>query len=104
VTQRGFQCRQCGHCCINVSGAFSACATEADIERWEAAGRDDILAWVEPIAVGTERVYDLWIDPKTGDGVNRQLASARDTMAASEVNRRTPKDLVRRVGLSLRHS
>jgi uncharacterized OB-fold protein len=59
VREDGFQCRQCGHCCINVSGAFSACATEADLERWEAAGRDDILAWVEPIAVGDERVYDL---------------------------------------------
>jgi hypothetical protein len=31
-----------------VSGAFSACATEAAIERGEAAGRDDILAWVNP--------------------------------------------------------
>ena len=35
-----------------MSGAFSACATEADIERWEAAEWDDILALVETIAVG----------------------------------------------------
>ena len=63
---------------MNVSGAFSVCATEADIERWEAAGRDDILAWVEPIAVGDERVYDLWIDPETGDG-GRGASSHRGT-------------------------
>ncbi|MFZ4397979.1 MAG: hypothetical protein ACOYOU_20395 [Kiritimatiellia bacterium] len=54
-----------------VSGAFSACATEADIARWEAAGRDDILAWVAPIVLGDERVYDLWIDPETGDDVSQ---------------------------------
>lgn len=71
MKQSGFQCRQCGHCCTNVSGAFSACATEADIERWEAAGRDDILAWVDAIEVGDSRVHDLWIDPKTGDEVSR---------------------------------
>jgi hypothetical protein len=52
VREDGFQCRQCGHCCTNVSGAFSACATVADIARWEAAGRDDILAWVDRIEVG----------------------------------------------------
>jgi Fe-S-cluster containining protein len=71
MKQSSFKCRQCGHCCINVSGAFAACATEADIERWEAAGRDDILEWVEPIAVGNERVYDIWVNPKTGDDVSR---------------------------------
>lgn len=41
------------------------------MRRWEAAGRDDILAWVGLIAVGDTRVYDLWIDPKTGDDVSR---------------------------------
>jgi len=67
----GFLCRQCGHCCINLSDAFSVCATVADIERWQAAGRDDILAWVDPIPVGDAFVYDLWIDPETGDDVIR---------------------------------
>jgi Fe-S-cluster containining protein len=71
MREDGFKCRQCGHCCINVSGAFSACATDADMKRWEAAGRDDILAWVDPIAVGDERVYDIWINPKTGEDVQR---------------------------------
>ena len=67
----GFLCCQCGHCCINVSGAFSACATDADIERWEVAGRDDILAWVDPIAIGDECVYDIWVNPETGEDVAR---------------------------------
>lgn len=25
MRESGFQCRQCGHCCINVSGAFTVC-------------------------------------------------------------------------------
>ena len=69
--QRGFQCRQCGHCCLHLSGAFSTCATGADVRRWEEAGRDDILAWVDAIPLGDERVYDIWINPKTGDDVSR---------------------------------
>ena len=56
---------------MNLTDAFSACATKADIERWEAAGRNDILAWVAPIPVGDALVYDLWIDPETGDDVSR---------------------------------
>jgi Fe-S-cluster containining protein len=71
MTQPGFQCRQCGQCCIRLSGAFSACATEADIERWEAAGREDILAWVDPIVLGDGRVYDIWVNPDTGEDVSR---------------------------------
>jgi Fe-S-cluster containining protein len=71
VREDGFQCRQCGHCCIHVSGAFSACATVADIARWEAAGREDILAWVDRIEVGDACVYDLWIDPETGEDVSQ---------------------------------
>ena len=56
---------------MNLADAFSTCATEADISRWEAAGRDDILAWVDPIALGDVFVYDLWIDPETGDDVSQ---------------------------------
>lgn len=71
MREEGVRCRQCGHCCINVSGAFSACATEADIERWEEAGRADILSWVDPIAAGDGCVYDIWVNPKTGEDVRR---------------------------------
>lgn len=66
-----FRCRQCGHCCLNLSDAIATCAAEADVRRWEAAGRDDILAWVDPIAVGNAHVYDIWINPKTGEDVRR---------------------------------
>jgi hypothetical protein len=38
VSEDGFRCRQCGHCCINVSGAFSACATDAELESGGAGG------------------------------------------------------------------
>lgn len=66
-----FVCQQCGHCCLNLSDAIATCATEADVRRWEAAGRDDILVWVDPIAVGDAHVYDIWINPKTGEDVRR---------------------------------
>lgn len=56
---------------MNLADAFSTCATEADISRWETAGRDDILARVDPITLGYECVYDLWIDPETGDEVSQ---------------------------------
>jgi len=41
------------------------------VRRWEAAGREDIVAWVDPIAVGDECVYDIWVNPKTGEDVRR---------------------------------
>jgi len=71
MKQRYFQCRQCGQCCLNLGDAFATCATEADVARWAAAGREDILAWVEVVAIGDGRVYDLWINPKTGEDVER---------------------------------
>jgi Fe-S-cluster containining protein len=71
MKRNGFNCRQCGQCCLNLTDAFQACATEADIRRWEAAGRDDILAWVDTIAVGDACVYDIWVNPKTGEDARR---------------------------------
>lgn len=71
MKQRGFHCRQCGHCCLNLHDAIATCAAEADVRRWKAAGRNDILAWIDPIAVGNECVYDLWVNPKTGEDVRR---------------------------------
>ena len=67
----GFECRQCGHCCLNLTWAFQACASEADIRRWEKAGRDDILAWVDWIALGDESICDIWVNPRTGDDASR---------------------------------
>jgi len=39
-----------------VGGAISACATDADIERWEAAGRSDWLHGVGHIAPKIEKL------------------------------------------------
>ena len=66
----GFKCKQCGHCCINLN-AFATCASEADVQRWEEAGRSDILAWVEQIVLGDVCVYDIWLHSETGDDVSR---------------------------------
>jgi Fe-S-cluster containining protein len=63
----GFDCKQCGHCCLNL-GAYQTCATEEDITLWEENGRDDLLDWVIEVAPG---VYDIWMNPETGDYVSR---------------------------------
>jgi Fe-S-cluster containining protein len=56
---------------MNLYDAFSTCATDEDIAMWQNAGRKDILEWVDPIQVGTHFVYDIWINPVTGDDVKR---------------------------------
>ncbi|MCF6290043.1 MAG: YkgJ family cysteine cluster protein [Desulfobacterales bacterium] len=67
-----FNCKQCGHCCLNLSGAIDVCATEEDIRRWEENDRADILAWVDVISIGEgHQVYDIWVSPTTGDDVAR---------------------------------
>jgi hypothetical protein len=69
---KGFKCKQCGHCCLNLYDAFSTSATDLDIKMWEQEGRDDILEWVDPIHIGSNQyVYDIWISPVTHDDVNR---------------------------------
>jgi len=47
-----FSCKKCGNCCLNLSDAFSTCADEKDIERWEKKGRSDILEWVAYLPLG----------------------------------------------------
>jgi hypothetical protein len=67
-----FSCKQCGNCCRYLSGAFITCADEEDIEQWEKMGRSDILEWVSYLPLGENSfVYDIWIDPKTGDDVHK---------------------------------
>jgi hypothetical protein len=39
-----FKCKQCGNCCLNLSGAIAVCATKEDIRLWKENGRADILA------------------------------------------------------------
>lgn len=57
---------------MNLSDAFSTNVSEEDILLWEQNGRHDILEWVDIIYLGGEEaVYDIWINPKTGDDVAR---------------------------------
>ncbi len=63
-----FKCQQCGHCCIDLGDAFTTTAYEEDIQLWREQGRQDILDWVGMIHLGGDNyVYDLWIDPSTGE-------------------------------------
>ena len=67
----GFKCKQCGHCCLDLD-AFSTCASEEDVARWTHEGREDVLEWVEPVALGDIVVaYDIWMDPESGEDVSR---------------------------------
>ena len=39
---------------------------------WQNEGREDILDWVDPIHIGGDQyVFDIWINPKTGEDVQR---------------------------------
>jgi Fe-S-cluster containining protein len=62
-----FKCVQCGHCCLDLSGAYQTSVPETDIKRWKREQRFDILEWVGPF----EGMNDIWISPKTGEYVNR---------------------------------
>ena len=46
---------------------FQPALSDDDIEMWQKAGRHDILEWVSPIQLGTHFVYDIWINPVTGE-------------------------------------
>lgn len=69
--ESGFLCRLCGHCCLNLGDAIASCATEADIQRWAAAGRHDILEWVDTLSLGKTGIHDIWINPQTGEDASR---------------------------------
>jgi Fe-S-cluster containining protein len=77
VLKKNSHCSYCGHCCLNLSDAYQASATDEDIELWKAEGREDILEWVGFIPIGidesgtTHFMYDIWISPRTSDYVYR---------------------------------
>ncbi len=72
MPSQDLECQQCGHCCIDLSDAFTTTAYEEDIQLWREQGRQDILDWVAEIPVGDDQyVYDLWISPKTGNDAQR---------------------------------
>jgi len=60
-----FICRRCGLCCRGLR--FDDAGTAADWERLAQLGRNDILAWIDPIRrQGCVVACRLWIDPATG--------------------------------------
>jgi len=65
----GYNCRQCGRCCLTLD--YHAECTAADYRRWQSAGRDDILRWVRlvPGKNGTP-AYRIWVAPGSEDPVN----------------------------------
>ncbi len=61
-----FTCRQCGRCCRTLD--YHHDITAADVQRWKALGRDDILRWVDPITAGNRNEpagYRIWVVPGT---------------------------------------
>jgi Fe-S-cluster containining protein len=62
-----FRCVQCGHCCLDLSGAYQTSVPDSDLTRWESEQRFDILEWV----VSFGGMNEIWISPKTGEYVNR---------------------------------
>ena len=67
-----FKCKQCGNCCLHLTGAINVCVSEEDLQVWRDNLRFDILEWVDAIHLGEDQyVYDIWINPKTGDAVIR---------------------------------
>lgn len=68
----GFTCKQCENCCLNLSDAYQGSVDDSDIDMWKKNQRYDILEWVDPIDLGDGNyVYDIWINPRTGDDVSR---------------------------------
>lgn len=67
-----FSCRRCGHCCLTLVDAYNGCVSDADLDRWRAAGRNDLLERVETLDLGRGNLLHLaWIDPLTGEAVER---------------------------------
>jgi len=67
-----FSCRLCGHCCLNLVDAYRGCVSDADLQRWQEAGRSDLLEWVDTLELGNNnRLHMVWVHPETGEEVDR---------------------------------
>ena len=62
-----FNCKQCGHCCMNLSGAYYNFVLDEDVDRWELEGRHDILKFVDQSSF----FNDIWIDQETEEELGR---------------------------------
>ena len=69
---RSFNCHGCGHCCLQLIDAYNGCVSDADLARWRALGRNDLLAMVHTLDLGRgNRLHMAWVDPESGDDVER---------------------------------
>ena len=67
----GFNCIRCGNCCRNLVDAYRGCVSDADLIRWQQAGRVDILALVETLDLDHGNLlHTAWVDPVTGDDMD----------------------------------
>jgi len=62
-----FNCKQCGHCCINLSDAYCNFVLDEDINRWKLEDRYDILKFVDQSSF----FNDIWINQETGEELSR---------------------------------
>jgi hypothetical protein len=66
----GFVCTQCGHCCLTLD--YREGCTPADVARWQAIGRDDILEWVGTVPRnGPVVACRIWMVPGTNRYADR---------------------------------
>ena len=66
-------CQRCGRCCKADGNLWEGGASIKDIAKWIETRRYDILDWVDPVvdAFTHEIVFDIWINPRTHEYVNR---------------------------------
>jgi len=62
-----FRCKQCGHCCLNLSDAYCNSVPDEDVNRWKLEHRYDILKFVDQSSF----FNDIWIDQETGEELGR---------------------------------
>jgi len=62
-----FSCKQCGHCCLNLSDAYCNSVLDEDVNRWKLEDRYDILKFVAQSSF----FNDIWIDQETGEELGR---------------------------------
>ena len=59
-----FTCLRCGHCCRTLDYR-DGCSVD-DYRRWQALGREDILAWVGVVGQeGRIKAVRIWMEPGT---------------------------------------
>lgn len=62
-----FNCKQCGHCCLNLSDAYCNSVLDEDVNRWKSEERYDILKFVDQSSF----FNDIWINQETGKELGR---------------------------------